>query len=110
MYICPKCGAVACYNSYFGRVICTECSWQSDLEQEIKDIMSNKNKCADFMQTLVECLVKNNSLSLSNAGYLLLNAYLNGSTNNRNNIDAFVKELSGYDIERLVKLCKSENE
>ncbi len=28
MKICPKCGKVVSYNSYFGAYICTECDWE----------------------------------------------------------------------------------
>ena len=30
--ICPKCGSIAEYSSYYGRVICTnsKCTWESD--------------------------------------------------------------------------------
>lgn len=27
--ICPKCGAIAEYNAYYGRTICTRCRWES---------------------------------------------------------------------------------
>lgn len=28
MKICPKCGKVISYNSYFGAYICTDCKWE----------------------------------------------------------------------------------
>lgn len=28
MKICPKCGAVAEFNAYYGRVTCTRCNWE----------------------------------------------------------------------------------
>ncbi len=28
MKICPKCGKVLSYNSYFGAYICTDCKWE----------------------------------------------------------------------------------
>lgn len=28
--ICQKCGSVAEYNAYYGRVTCTKCAWGSD--------------------------------------------------------------------------------
>lgn len=28
MRICPKCGKVVSYNSYFGAYICTDCNWE----------------------------------------------------------------------------------
>ncbi len=28
MIICPKCGKVLAYNSYFGAYICSDCKWE----------------------------------------------------------------------------------
>ena len=28
MKICPRCGKVVSYNSYFGAYICTDCNWE----------------------------------------------------------------------------------
>lgn len=28
--ICPKCGAIAEYNAYYGRTTCTRCDWESE--------------------------------------------------------------------------------
>lgn len=28
MKICPKCGAIAEFNAYYGRATCTRCSWE----------------------------------------------------------------------------------
>lgn len=28
MKICPKCGAIAEFNAYYGRTTCTRCSWE----------------------------------------------------------------------------------
>ena len=25
---CPKCGAIAEYNAYYGRITCTRCNWE----------------------------------------------------------------------------------
>lgn len=33
MKICPKCGAIAEFNAYYGRTTCTRCSWE-DKESE----------------------------------------------------------------------------
>lgn len=38
MKICPKCGKVLAYNSYFGAYICTDCSWEDS------SIGDNRNK------------------------------------------------------------------
>ena len=29
MIICPKCGEVLTYNSYFGGYLCNNCSWEN---------------------------------------------------------------------------------
>ncbi len=28
--ICPKCGSIAEYSDYYGTVVCTRCSWESE--------------------------------------------------------------------------------
>lgn len=28
--ICPQCGAIAEFNAYYGRVICTRCNWEGE--------------------------------------------------------------------------------
>jgi len=28
--ICPKCGGIAEYNAYYGRITCTRCPWESE--------------------------------------------------------------------------------
>lgn len=28
--ICPRCGAIAEFNAYYGRVTCTRCNWESE--------------------------------------------------------------------------------
>lgn len=33
--VCPKCGSIAEYNSYYGRTTCTSCSWEEEM-QELK--------------------------------------------------------------------------
>lgn len=30
MKVCPKCGKVIGFNSYFGAYICDECGWEDD--------------------------------------------------------------------------------
>ena len=35
MKVCPICGKVIGYNSYFGAYVCDECEWEDDVyEQE----------------------------------------------------------------------------
>lgn len=37
-YSCPKCGAIAEYNAYYGRITCTSCNWESEkMESEEKE-------------------------------------------------------------------------
>lgn len=42
MKICPKCGKVLSYNSYFGAYICSSCNWEEvsrnadDSKQKVK--------------------------------------------------------------------------
>ncbi len=43
--ICPKCGAIAEYNAYYGRVTCTRCSWESEKTTREKSI--NFSKCKE---------------------------------------------------------------
>lgn len=38
MKVCPKCGKVLSYNSYFGAYICTDCKWED------ASIGENRNK------------------------------------------------------------------
>lgn len=30
MELCPKCGGISFYDSYFGAYICTRCDWRDD--------------------------------------------------------------------------------
>lgn len=34
MKICPKCGKVLSYNSYFGAYICNTCSWEDASQKQ----------------------------------------------------------------------------
>lgn len=34
--ICPECGALAYYNSYFGTYICENCNWEDESSAEIR--------------------------------------------------------------------------
>ncbi len=38
MKICPKCGKVLSYNSYFGGYICVDCNWED------ASVGDNRNK------------------------------------------------------------------
>ena len=39
--ICPKCGSVAEYNAYYGRVTCTRCTWEGPKEDLLKKYRNN---------------------------------------------------------------------
>ena len=54
--ICPKCGAIAEYNAYYGRVICTTCSWQS--EKSNRYILRVQDKPKSFTDRPQTDLVK----------------------------------------------------
>lgn len=34
VFICPECGSIAEYNAYYGRVVCTSCTWESEKCEE----------------------------------------------------------------------------
>ena len=43
--ICPKCGSIAEYNAYYGRITCTSCAWESEPGEDItKFLKGNKMK------------------------------------------------------------------
>ncbi len=43
MRVCPKCGKVIGFNSYFGAYICDECEWEDDTyNQERIDYFAQK--------------------------------------------------------------------
>ncbi len=55
--ICPKCGAIAEYNAYYGRTICTSCSWESDKSSKyIRRVQSKSKLPTNHRQS---CLIKN---------------------------------------------------
>lgn len=33
MKVCPHCGEIVTYNSYFGAYICNKCGWEPDTEE-----------------------------------------------------------------------------
>ena len=39
--ICPKCGSVTPYNSYFGKVLCSKCDFEATADSLIKDEICN---------------------------------------------------------------------
>ena len=36
MAICPKCGKIADYNSYFGAYVCNSCSWKDSTPDQLR--------------------------------------------------------------------------
>ena len=36
MKVCPKCGKVAAFNSYFNAYICSYCGWEERLKRNIR--------------------------------------------------------------------------
>lgn len=47
-YICPKCGAIAEKNAYYGRITCTSCDWEGYDENEYEP---PKNKVEILMES-----------------------------------------------------------
>lgn len=43
MKICPICGKVVSYNSYFGAYICTNCNWEDATIGEKRNRGTNRN-------------------------------------------------------------------
>ena len=38
MKLCPRCGGLATYNSYFGAYICQECYWENNSPSEERTV------------------------------------------------------------------------
>ncbi len=41
-YICPKCGAIAEKNAYYGRITCTSCDWEGYDKNEVNLVNTTK--------------------------------------------------------------------
>lgn len=41
MKVCPKCGNIVSYNSYFGAYICDNCNWEDIVKTKRYVIMAN---------------------------------------------------------------------
>ena len=37
MKVCPKCGKVVAYNSYFGAYMCSDCDWEERVSGAFRD-------------------------------------------------------------------------
>ena len=57
--ICPKCGAIAEYNAYYGRVTCTRCTWESE-KQRIVTYRVAQGKSTARKQRLVKTVTVSN--------------------------------------------------
>lgn len=60
MKVCPKCGKVIGFNSYFGAYICDNCEWEdASYSQERIEYFSNKNeefaKNKEQLELLLAC-------------------------------------------------------
>lgn len=57
--ICPKCGSIAEYNAYYGRTMCTNCSWEDDkIEKKIYYIKEHNNSSKHSHKLGAKKLVK----------------------------------------------------
>ena len=43
MKICPMCGELLSYNSYFGAYICENCGWEDNTKAKLRDNISRGN-------------------------------------------------------------------
>lgn len=43
MKICPKCGELVSYNSYFGAYICENCNWEDNTRAKLRDNISRQD-------------------------------------------------------------------
>ena len=47
--ICPKCGAIAEYNAYYGRTTCTRCEWESEEQQKKYSVRASSHHKKQFL-------------------------------------------------------------
>lgn len=47
MKLCPKCGSIVQYNSYFGAYICAHCYWEDAEMAKVRSLVKNavSEKC-----------------------------------------------------------------
>lgn len=63
--ICPKCGGIAEYDAYHGRVTCTRCSWESEKRPEGEPTPPERHpqisvkKCDHDIATCGSCFARN---------------------------------------------------
>ena len=53
MKICPKCGGVASYNSYFGAYLCDKCDWREDVSNTI-DLISRQEAIDEIKRLILQ--------------------------------------------------------
>lgn len=58
MKICPKCGSIAEYNAYYGRTMCTNCSWEEKTRKKSYYIKINDNSHKHICKSGSKKLVK----------------------------------------------------
>ncbi|GEM_PF-2038840 len=46
MKVCPKCGKVVGFNSYFGAYICDDCGWEDDTYNQMRIQYYAKRSCS----------------------------------------------------------------
>ena len=75
-YCCPKCGAIAEYNAYYGRITCTSCNWES----EKKESLSQQKGAEKFKMAVNYDKYKNSKSThwISNSGHDENGAYHGG--------------------------------
>ena len=52
--ICPKCGGIAEFNAYYGRVTCTRCSWESEKNNQTTSLHTYDAMAEQWMPLLLE--------------------------------------------------------
>lgn len=57
--ICPKCGAIAEFNAYYGRITCTRCTWESE-KQRIVTCRGVQGKSLTPKQRVVKAITASN--------------------------------------------------
>lgn len=53
MILCPNCKALASYNSYFSRYLCSSCGWASESNRVLQDNSKETNSTNKDDKTLV---------------------------------------------------------
>lgn len=70
--ICPKCGAIAEKNAYYGRITCTSCDWEGPIADEnssMKNVTEKFSNAISGFAADFEIATKN---SAKDSGYITL--------------------------------------